>query len=162
VDRVWVTEAVRPGVVACSHHLGRWRLFEDHGSDLWNSSWVKLERQGTRWRMEVRRGPGPFESPDPDSRRVWWDEGGVHQNLTFPVQPDPLSGQHCWHQKVRVTRAGPQDRYGTLEVDTQKSREVFQRWLELTRPAPGPDGTRRPYWMLRPLKPHPKAYVITT
>ena len=26
VDRVWVTESIRPGVVACSHHLGRWRL----------------------------------------------------------------------------------------------------------------------------------------
>ncbi|MDR7392830.1 MAG: molybdopterin-dependent oxidoreductase [Armatimonadota bacterium] len=158
VDRVWVTEAIRPGVVACSHHLGRWRLFEDHGSDLWNSSWVRLERQGSRWRMTPRRGPGPFNSSDPDSQRIWWDEGGVHQNLTFGVQPDPLSGQHCWHQKVRVVRAGPDDRYGTLEVDTTKSREVFQRWLSLTRPAPGPDGTRRPYWMLRPLKPHADAY----
>lgn len=160
VDRVWVTEAIRPGVVACSHHLGRWRLFEDHGSDLWNSSWVKLERAGSRWRMEIRRGPGPFASSDPDSQRIWWDEGGVHQNLTFGVQPDPLSGQHCWHQKVRLVRAGPHDRYGTLEVDTRKSREVFQRWVELTRPAPGPDGTRRPYWMLRPLKPHPRAYRL--
>jgi len=162
VDRVWVTEAIRPGVVACSHHLGRWRLFEDHGSDLWNSSWVRLERQGGRWRMEPLRGPGPFASQDPDSRRIWWDEGGVHQNLTFGVQPDPLSGQHCWHQKVRVVRAGPDDRYGTVEVDTGKSREVFQRWLALTRPAPGPDGSRRPYWMLRPLKPHPDAYRVET
>ena len=25
VDRVWLTEGIRPGVVACSHHLGRWR-----------------------------------------------------------------------------------------------------------------------------------------
>ena len=24
VDRVWLTEGIRPGVVACSHHLGRW------------------------------------------------------------------------------------------------------------------------------------------
>ncbi len=84
----------------------------------------------------------------------------MHQNFTFGVQPDPLSGQHCWHQKVRVVRAGPEDRYGTLEVDTQKSREVFEQWLALTRPAPGPDGTRRPYWMLRPLKPQPKAYQM--
>ena len=33
VDRVWVTEAIRPGVVACSHHLGRWRRDQD-GPDL--------------------------------------------------------------------------------------------------------------------------------
>ena len=31
VDRVWVTEGIRPGVIACSHHLGRWRLQEDSG-----------------------------------------------------------------------------------------------------------------------------------
>ena len=30
---------------------------------------------------------------------------GVHQNLTFQVNPDPISGMHCWHQRVRVTRA---------------------------------------------------------
>src|SRR5438552_14564524 len=26
IDKVWVTEGIKPGVVACSHHLGRWRL----------------------------------------------------------------------------------------------------------------------------------------
>src|SRR3989454_89567 len=31
VDRAWVTEAIRPGVIACSHHLGRWRLHPDAG-----------------------------------------------------------------------------------------------------------------------------------
>ena len=25
VNRAWVTEGIRPGIVACSHHLGRWR-----------------------------------------------------------------------------------------------------------------------------------------
>jgi len=29
-----------------------------------------------------------------------------------------------------------------------------------TRPAPGPDGTRRPMWFDRPLKPVPAAYKI--
>ena len=38
-----------------------------------------------------------FESSDPDSSVVYWEDAGVHQNLTFPVQPDPISGQHCWH-----------------------------------------------------------------
>ena len=22
----WVTEGIRPGIVACSHHMGRWKL----------------------------------------------------------------------------------------------------------------------------------------
>jgi anaerobic selenocysteine-containing dehydrogenase len=33
VIRVWITEAIRPSVVACSHHLGRWRLNKESGED---------------------------------------------------------------------------------------------------------------------------------
>ena len=29
VARVWVTEGIRPGVVALSHHMGRWRLHDE-------------------------------------------------------------------------------------------------------------------------------------
>jgi len=160
VDRVWVTEAIRPGVIACSHHLGRWRLHEDHGSDRWNSAVVKLKKDGTRWRMVPVHGPQPFESGDPDSQRIWWNEGGVHQNLTFPVQPDPISGAHCWQQRVKLSIPAPEEQYAECVVDTGLSRAAFKRWLGLTRPAPGPDGTRRPYWMLRPLKPQPPAYKL--
>lgn len=160
VDRVWVTEAIRPGVVACSHHLGRWRLQEDHGSDRWNSALVRLEQQGSQWRMENVHGVEPWQSADPDSERIWWREGGVHQNLIFPVQPDPISGAHCWHQRVTVHKAGPGDRYGEVAVDTARSRAAFRRWLELCRPAPGPGGQRRPLWMLRPLKPNPDLYRL--
>jgi hypothetical protein len=86
----------------------------------------------------------------------------VHQNLTFPVHPDPVSGMHCWHQAVRVKRAAPLDRYGDISVDTHKSREVYNRWLTMTRPADtsSPDGTRRPYWLLRPLKPAREFYRL--
>ena len=66
----------------------------------------------------------PFASDDPDSSRIYWDDPGVHQNLTFPVQPDPWSGMHCWLQRVTVTAAHPDDRYGDIEVDTRKAREV--------------------------------------
>ena len=152
VDKVWVTEAIRPGVVACSHHLGRWRLHEDHGSDKWASAVVDLQRDDSRWHMHQKHGVRPFKG-DPDSERIWWTDGGVHQNLIFPVQPDPVSGQHCWHQKVRVSKAGPGFNYGDIEVDTSKAYATFERWLKLTRPGPGPNGDRRPYWLLRPLKP---------
>ena len=26
VVKAWVTEGIRPGVVACTHHMGRWKL----------------------------------------------------------------------------------------------------------------------------------------
>jgi hypothetical protein len=54
-------------------------------------------------------GIAPCHSADPDSDRVWWKDAGVHQHLTFPVHPDPVRGMHCWHQKVRIELAGPED-----------------------------------------------------
>ena len=32
IDKVWVTESIKPGVVACSHHIGRWRRQNDQGN----------------------------------------------------------------------------------------------------------------------------------
>lgn len=161
VDKVWVTEGIRPGVIACSHHLGRWRLNETTGSDRWSSSLVTLkEVTKGKWQMKQIHGPAPFKSTDKDSERIWWSDGGVHQNSIFPVQPDPISGMMCWHQRVRIEKITDGSHYGEIEMDTKKSYEVFERWLELTRPAPGPGGLFRPLWMLRVLKPHPDAYVI--
>jgi anaerobic selenocysteine-containing dehydrogenase len=161
VDRVWVTDGLRPGIIACSHHIGRWRLSEESGGERWSTALVRLEQiaPGT-WKMRQIHGVRPFASDDPDSARIWWDEAGVNQNLTFPVQPDPVSGQHCWHQKVRVTKPEPADRYGDVVVDTEKSFQVFREWLALTRPAPGPDNLRRPLWLPRAFKPDPSAYRL--
>src|SRR5437899_2647156 len=161
VDRVWATEAIRPGVIACSHHLGRWRLHRDAGGERWSTALVDLQQvERGKWRMRQRAGVRPFASDDPDSARIWWTEAGVHQNLTFPVQPDPLSGQHCWHQKVTVAKAGADDRYGDIVVDTNKSFEVYREWLTLARPAPGPGNLRRPLWLPRPFTPDPSAYSL--
>jgi anaerobic selenocysteine-containing dehydrogenase len=153
VNRAWVTEAIAPGVVACSHHLGRWRLREGEGSR-WSAPLVTFERRGESGHLlRHREGLGPFASADPDSSRIWWTDGGVHQNLAFPVQPDPVSGMHCWHQRVVVARAEADDRYGDVFVDTARSMEVYREWKEQTRPAPGPGGLRRPTWLDRPLRP---------
>ena len=159
VNKVWITEGIRPGVMACSHHLGRWRLKADTGGERWSTALVSLESEpGGKWRMRQLEGIRPFKSDDPDSERIWWNDAGVHQNLTFPVHPDPVSGQHCWHQKVKVEKAGPEDRYGDIFVDTQKAFQVYQEWLKQTRPAPGPNGLRRPLWLTRAVKPDPEAY----
>ncbi len=159
VDKVWVTEGLRPGVVACSHHLGRWRLQEDTGGERWSTALVKLERPAPgQWRMIPVHGVRPFKSADPDSERIGWQDAGVHQNLTFPVQPDPVSGQHCWHVKVWVGKPEAGDRYGEVFVDTNKAHEAYQRWLKLTRPGPGPGGLRRPLWLARPYAPAREAF----
>jgi anaerobic selenocysteine-containing dehydrogenase len=160
VVKAWVTEGIRPGVVACSHHMGRWKL-GDFGPRAMMRT-VKLVQDGTKWHLDPSKGVEPYESSDPDTARIWWTDVGVHQNLTFGVHPDPVSGMHCWHQVVRVTKAEPGDRHAEVYVDTSKSREVFKKWLEMARPAyqVSPDTTRRPRWLLRPLKPSVDAFQI--
>ena len=89
-----------PGVVACSHHMGRWRLDGPPGQRAMAT--VDLGCGGDGWAMQRRASVAPYASSDPDSQRVWWSDTGVHQDLTFPVHPDPVSGMHCWHQAVTV------------------------------------------------------------
>jgi hypothetical protein len=62
---------------------------------------------------------------------------------------------------VRVGKADPHDRDGDIEVDTARSHAIYKEWLALARPAPGPDGMRRPYWLLRPLRPSADAYRMS-
>jgi anaerobic selenocysteine-containing dehydrogenase len=161
VLKAWITEGIKPGVVACSHHMGRWRP-EGHQGQRQMMATVSLEHQGDQWALHRKSGVAPFESSDPDTQRIWWSDVGVHQNLTFPVHPDPISGMHCWHQAVRVRPAGPEDRDGDIRVDTAKSHEVYHRWLEMGRPAgsASPDGNRRPMWLMRPLRPSAGAYAL--
>ena len=103
--------------------------------------WCDLERPGPgQWRMRQLHGDPPVRrATTPTPQRVWWEDAGVHQNLTFPVQPDPVSGQHCWHQKVRVERPGagrPLRR--RLRRHRRRPTRSTARWLAMARPAPGP------------------------
>ncbi|HSE40011.1 MAG TPA: molybdopterin-dependent oxidoreductase [Acidobacteriota bacterium] len=160
VNRLWSTEGIRPGVLACSHHMGRWRLEPEQGSR-WASALVKIEEDGSgAYKIRQIQGITPFKSEDPDSSRIWWSDGGVHQNLTFPVHPDPISGMHCWHQKVRIEKADSEDRYGDIFVDTNKSFAIYKEWLKLTRPGPGPNNLRRPLWLTRPVRPADEMFYL--
>jgi anaerobic selenocysteine-containing dehydrogenase len=161
VVKAWVTEGIRPGIVACSHHMGRWRPEGQEGHRL-NTATVALDQAGGRWSLSRTSAGGPFDSDDPDTKRVWWTDVGVHQNLTFPVHPDPVSGQHCWHQAVRVRPAEPDDAYGDVSVDTTRMHALYQQWLAKTRRAEqtSPTGDRRPLWIIRPLRPSRDAYRL--
>ncbi|MBL8723650.1 MAG: molybdopterin-dependent oxidoreductase, partial [Planctomycetes bacterium] len=164
VNAVWITEGVRPGVVACSHHLGRWTVRGDQVSgNHWQLHDVDLRKvTPTAYLMRRTKPVGGFQSSDPESEKVWWTSGGVHQNMTFPVQPDPVSGMHCWHQRVVVTKAEPGDRYGDVYVDTAQSMQVFEEWLAKTRPAGeyGVGGLRRPLHLKRVCRPTDAAFRL--
>jgi hypothetical protein len=164
VDSVWVTEGIKPGVIAISHHLGRWRLQEDSGVNRGASNLVKFTEDGHGgFLMRVLHGAQSYESSDPDTNRIWWSEVGVPQNLTHGVHPDPVSGVHCWLQKATgVRKANDGEKAGDVFVDTKRSMEIYRQWLATARPANrfSPDGTRRPYWLARPLKPTKEAYQL--
>jgi hypothetical protein len=163
VDKVWVTEGIKPGVIAMSHHLGRWRLQDDAGVNPGMSSLARLEEEDGKHKLNILRSGGPWETFDPDTSRIWWQDVGVHQNLTHAVHPDPISGAHCWLQKavsVRAAKAG--EKHGDVWVDTARSMAVYNEWKAMTRSAvdTSPDGLRRPFWLKRPLKPVKEAYAL--
>ncbi|MBT5721294.1 MAG: formate dehydrogenase, partial [Candidatus Marinimicrobia bacterium] len=161
VDKVWVTEAIKPGVVACSHHIGRWRRQQDAGNRLMTNT-VDIKNMGDgKWKMETVKGIEPWKSKDPDTNRVWWRDGGVHQNITHAANPDPISGAHCWLQKVSISVPEPGEKYGDVYVDTNKSFEHFKKWNAWAKDREThPDGLRRPLWMGRPLTPQKNQFYL--
>ena len=161
VDKVWVTESIKPGVVGCSHHIGRWRRNQDSGNRfLTNTVDIKDNGDG-KWRMSTLSGVESWKSDDPDTNRIWWRDGGVHQNITHAVQPDPISGAHCWLQKVKLSKPSSSEKYGDIEVDTQKSFEYYKKWNKMAKEREThPRKERRPLWMKRPLSPQKKNWYI--
>ena len=84
ITKANVTEAIVPGVVAISHHLGHW----EYGR----------YASGNKSPMS--------EGNDPDLKFKWWTEHGVHPNWIIPNSPDPISGQQRWMDTVvKVTKA---------------------------------------------------------
>ena len=161
VDKVWVTEGIKPGVVGCSHHIGRWRREQDRGNRFLTNT-VEIEDHGDgKMRMKTISGVEPWKSDDPDTNRIWWRDGGVHQNITHAVQPDPISGAHCWLQKVRLSIPKEDEKYGDIEVDRKKSFEYYKRWNEWAKEREThPRGERRPLWMKRPLSPQKQHWYM--
>ena len=161
VDKVWVTESIKPGVIGCSHHIGRWRRKQDAGNRFMTNE-VKIEDTGGgKMRMRTVSGINSFDSTDPDTKRIWWRDGGVHQNITHAVQPDPISGAHCWLQKVWLSKPGPDELYGDVEVDMEKSMAHYKKWNDWAKEREvHPRGERRPLWFKRPLAPKPEHFII--
>ena len=161
VDKVWVTESIKPGVVACSHHIGRWRRKQDRGNRFMTNT-VEITDDGEgKMRMRTVSGVNSWDSEDPDTSRIWWREGGVHQNITHAVQPDPISGHHCWLQKVWLSKPGEGERYGDIEVDMKKSQAHYQKWNSWAKEREThPRGERRPLWMKRPLAPKKEHFIL--
>ena len=62
VVRVWETEGIHPGIVGCSHHVGRWRLFQTVGGQRQASSLVDIQRAG----LDLPDPPAPARGALPE------------------------------------------------------------------------------------------------
>jgi len=161
IDKVWITEGIKPGIVGCSHHIGRWRRQQDEGNRFMTNTVDITRINNGEWRMRTLSGVEPWETKDPDTKRIWWRDGGVHQNITHPANPDPISGAHCWLQKVTLSKPNDDEYYGDVFVDTNKSFTHFKKWNQwaLDREV-HPKNLRRPLWMGRPLTPKIEQFYL--
>ena len=115
----------------CRHelHVGRLRLLDglqpllfaprrrqqDEGNRFMTNT-VSIDNLGKgKWKMKTVKGIEPWATKDPDTNRVWWRDGGVHQNITHAANPDPISGAHCWLQKVSISKPNHDEKYQVLE-----------------------------------------------
>ena len=112
VTKAYVFEGIHPKVVAIPTAFGHWgygRLAQ-----------LKVNEKGGQW--------GANE--DPDLRNVWWDDKGVHPNAIIPVVADPIGGSQGWYDTVvKVTKAGPNDKYGDVKGDYQKHVEAYRETM---------------------------------
>jgi anaerobic selenocysteine-containing dehydrogenase len=137
-ETAWFADYVLPiGTVAECHDL--------MGQETQAGSWIGFRQPVLRVVREKLGQPVRF-TYEANPGEVWEED-----------EFWPVSGMHCWHQKIRVELAGPEDRYGDVFVDTNKSFQVYEQWLKTTRPAPGPDGLRRPLWFARAVRPSHEA-----
>lgn len=212
------TEGVLPGVLACSHHAGRWKLTNSVNipnsvtdgkvdpkpmkRDLRDSKFIahnfdnvgkaggeikiedfdgttnqngfgipvsELSSDGKIGKMRYIEGIKPFKAKrfaeyNRDSGNIWWDGlSGSWQNAVAPAHPDPISGAHCWHQKVLIEKAQAGDKVGDIYVNYENNYKTYQAWRDtLTRPLDANSKLRRPRHIKRPwVKLDPSAYEVS-
>ena len=74
--------------------------------------------EGLKDAMYARKDTWQFKEYNKDLDNIWWDGmSGSWQNAVAPSHPDPIAGNHAWHQKVRIEKAAPTDKIGDIWVN---------------------------------------------
>lgn len=104
VTKAYVFEGIHPKVVAIPTAFGHW----EYG----RLATLKLKEKAA----------GEFGGQDDaDLNNVWWEDKGVHPNAIIPTVVDPIGGSQGWFDTVvKVTKAGPNDKYGDVEGSWEK------------------------------------------
>lgn len=152
-------------------HEGQIKI-EDFDGNIGNNSYgvplAELQMDGKVGKLQYVEGIKPFHSErfkehNRDSGNIWWDGlSGSWQNAVAPAHPDPISGMHCWHQKVILEPAQKGDKIGDIHVNYDNNFKTYKAWRdELTRGLDSNSEFRRPPQIKRPWVPlSEKAYRV--
>ncbi len=111
VTKAYVTEGIHPKVVSIPTAFGHWEY-------------------GRLATLKLKEQPQFGGTDDPDLKNVWWDDKGVHPNDIIPVVADPIGGSQGWFDTVaKVTKAGPNDKYGDIQGDWEKHYAAYKETL---------------------------------
>ncbi len=129
---------------------------------------AEMVMDGKAGTMKYVEGIKPFHTNrfaayNKDSDNIWWDGlSGSWQNAVAATHPDPISGMHCWHQKVILEPAQAGDSIGDIYVNYENNFKTYQAWRdELTRPLNSTNKWRRPQHIKRPwVALSEKAYAV--
>ena len=129
---------------------------------------AELQMDGKVGKLKYVEGIKPFHTErfadyNRDSGNIWWDGlSGSWQNAVAAPHPDPISGMHCWHQKVILEKAQAGDKIGDIHVNYDNNFKVYEGWRDqLTRGLDENSTLRRPKHIKRPWVPlSGKAYEV--
>ena len=111
VTKAYVTEGIHPKVVSIPTAFGHWEY-------------------GRLASLKLKEKPAWGGQEDPDLNNVWWDDKGVHPNDIIPVVADPIGGSQGWFDTVvKVTKAGPADKYGDSKGSWEKHFEAYKETM---------------------------------
>ena len=148
------------------------KIDDYHGTTGLNSFGVpvaEIQMDGKVGKLKYTEGIKGFKAErfaeyNRDSENIWWDGlSGSWQNAVAPAHPDPVSGMHCWHNKVILESAQPGDKIGDIFVNYDNNLKVYQAWRDtLTRGLDSNSTIRRPRHIKRPwVTLDPSAYDVT-
>lgn len=111
VTKAYVTEGIHPKVISIPTAFGHWEY-------------------GRLASLKLKEKPAYGGQDDADLQNVWWDDKGVHPNDIIPVVADPIGGSQGWFDTVvKVTKAGPHDKYGDSQASWEKHVEAFKETM---------------------------------
>ena len=102
VTKAYVTEGMHPKACTIATGCGHWEY-------------------GRLATLNLKEKPAFGGEEDADLNNVWWEDKGVHPNVIIPAVVDPIGGSQGWFDTVvKVTKAGPSDKYGDTSGDWEK------------------------------------------